>query len=62
MAASEEAMGAGHPSTFTEQPAPTTRHGELSEIAHHKDGDANHGFTAPIHVDKPEEHDHSPDA
>lgn len=62
MAASEEAMGAGHPSTLVSQPAPTTRHGELSEIAHHKDGDANHGFTAPIHIDMPGEHDHSPDA
>ena len=34
MAASEEAMGAGHPSTYTEQPAPTHRWMEASEEAY----------------------------
>ena len=50
------------PSTFTEQPKPTTRHGELSEIAHHKDGDSSHGFSAEIDRETPGSHDHSPDA
>ncbi len=37
MAASEEAYGAGHPATFTVQPAPTTRRMELSGEAHGED-------------------------
>jgi len=62
MGASEEAYGAGHPATFTEQPAPTTQRMQFSEIAHHKDGDAEHGFTVPIRVEMPGSHDHNPDA
>lgn len=51
MAASEEAMGAGHPATFTEQPAPKTRHAEMSGIAYHEDTDDDtviKGFTGEI--------------
>lgn len=59
MAASETFYGEGHEATFTEQPAPTTRRAQLSEIAH---GTGPHGFTAPVHVELSEQHDHNPDA
>jgi hypothetical protein len=48
MAASELALGENHPATRTEQPMPRTMKVQLSEIAHHKDGDDNHGITIPI--------------
>jgi hypothetical protein len=62
MGASEEAYGVGHLATFTEQPAPTTQRAQLSEIAHHKDGDADHGFSMPVRTEKPGAHDFNPDA
>jgi hypothetical protein len=62
MAGSEEFYGPGHEVTFTKQPPPATRRGELSEIAHHKDGDSSHGFSAEIDRETPGSHDHSPDA
>lgn len=62
MAGSEEGLGVGHPATFTEQPAPTTQRLQFSEIAHDKDGDADHGFTVPLRIEKPGAHDFNPDA
>lgn len=61
MAGSEEFYGEGHDATRTKQPKITTRHAEFSEIAHHKDGDANHGFTVPIESDTPWSHEHDHD-
>ncbi len=45
MAASEMAYGEGHPATFTQQPAPTTRRMELSGIAF---GEQQEGLTVPL--------------
>lgn len=61
MGASEEFYGEGHESTFTVQPKPTTRRVQFSEMAHHKDGDDNHGFSVPIESDMPGSHDFNPD-
>ncbi|MDB5177756.1 MAG: hypothetical protein JWO61_139 [Candidatus Saccharibacteria bacterium] len=59
MAGSGEAFGDDHPCTRTEQPQPTHRRAELSEIAF---GDPPPSFSVPIIPDSPDQHDRGPDA